>query len=515
MASTGAGLEGAGIDGARVGDGRADASRGAADAPAAGARGGARPGGPARACHDLLVALAGRLPDRALWRLRDWLAADAVVALRTALPRTLLRHRVGVTETERALLREAVSGWSGPVRLADAVLHAEVAPEPTGSFTEPGRFGWDAADLVLRALLPTVGEVGEVRRAWRTSTTGGPARVVLVSAAGDLPALTGAVQRALRAHGGTVPASRSSARAPSPPPTTARHWPRPTSSGARERRRRCPPSCRRVIPGSPGREPVASPHPRSWFDMAEAGTPQPDGPRPSTPRSRGDRGRDPAALAAWRRVADQRRRTVDKSTSPADRFSTERSPADRSPVEPPVVEAPVVEAPGVEAAVVADPPAADPPVAEAPVVGVPVVEAPVAEADTADQPVVTGRPAAARAGRPAVARPVERPREPGDDRARRRALRDDTARRPRALHRRTAGGRPTERRPPGGRPTRGRPAGLAVRPRPTGRPPGPPRPVPTVDRPAVGDPADDAAATPDRTAHGGVRLRRRPRARGP
>ena len=205
MASTGAGLEGAGIDGARVGDGRTDASRAAADAPAGGVRPGPRPGGPARAGHDLLVALAGRLPDRALWRLRDWLAADAVVALRTAVPRTLLRHRVGVTEAERALLREAVTGWRGPVRLADAVLHAEVAPEPTATFTEPGRFGWDAADLVLRALLPTVGEVGEVRRAWRTSTTSGPVRVVLVSAAGDLPALTGAVQRALRAHGGTVP----------------------------------------------------------------------------------------------------------------------------------------------------------------------------------------------------------------------------------------------------------------------------------------------------------------------
>jgi hypothetical protein len=201
VASTGAGLEGAGVDGARARDGRADPARGAADAPA----GGARPGEPGRACHDLLVALAGRVPDRALWRLRDWLAADAVVALRTAVPRTLLRHRVGVTETERALLREAVTGWRGPVRLTDAVLHADVAPEPTVTFTEAARSGWDASDLVLRALLPTVGEVGEVRRAWRTSTTGGPVRVVLVSAAGDLPALTGAVQRALRAHGGTVP----------------------------------------------------------------------------------------------------------------------------------------------------------------------------------------------------------------------------------------------------------------------------------------------------------------------
>lgn len=196
MASTGAGLEGAGIDGAAAGDDPAGETRDAADV---------RPGGAARACHDLLVALAGRVPDRPLWRLRDWLAADAAVALRTALPRTLLRHRVGVTETERALLRETVTGWRGPARLVDAVLHADAAPEPAATFADPGRAGWDAPDLVLRALLPTVGEVGEVRRAWRTGDPGEPVRVVLVSAAGDLPALTGAVQRALRAHGGPEP----------------------------------------------------------------------------------------------------------------------------------------------------------------------------------------------------------------------------------------------------------------------------------------------------------------------
>lgn len=193
MASTGAGTDSAGIDGAPV---RSGGVRDTGDA---------RPGGVPRAAHDLLVALAGRVPDRPLWRLRDWLAADAVVALRTAVPRTLLRHRVGVTETERALLREAVTGWRGPSRLVDAVLHADSAPEPTAAFVEPGRSGWDAADLVLRALLPTVGQVGEVRRAWRSGTEGGPVRVVLVSASGDLPSLTGAVQRALRAHGGNAP----------------------------------------------------------------------------------------------------------------------------------------------------------------------------------------------------------------------------------------------------------------------------------------------------------------------
>lgn len=170
---------------------------------AADTTGTAGPGGPSgsRACHDLLVALAGRVPDAALWRLRDWLAAGADTALRTAVPRTLLRHRVGVTDAERELLREAVVARRGSARLVDAVLHADAAPEPAVTFGEPGAAPWDAADLVLRAVVPAAGDVGEVRRAWRTDGS----RVVLISAAGDLAALTGIVQRALRAHGDADP----------------------------------------------------------------------------------------------------------------------------------------------------------------------------------------------------------------------------------------------------------------------------------------------------------------------
>ncbi|WP_018332811.1 hypothetical protein [Actinomycetospora chiangmaiensis] len=157
-------------------------------------------GSGSRACHDLLVALAGRVPDTALWRLRDWLSAGAGTALRTAVPRTLLRHRVGVTDAERDLLREAVAAWRGSARLVDAVLHVDAAPEPAPVFGEPGAAPWDAADLVLRAVVPATGDVGEVRRAWRAGS-----RVVLVSAAGDLAALTGIVQRTLRAHGDAAP----------------------------------------------------------------------------------------------------------------------------------------------------------------------------------------------------------------------------------------------------------------------------------------------------------------------
>jgi hypothetical protein len=163
-----------------------------------------------RASHDVLLAMAGRLPDRLLWRLRDWLSCGAHTALRTALPRALLRHRVGITEDERARLRTAVLAWGGPARLVDAVLHVDEVPEPRVGFAGAGGPGWDDTDLVLRALAPVTAGVSAVRRAWR-SEQGGPVRVVLVAADrldavhGGEAALTGAVQRALRARGEADP----------------------------------------------------------------------------------------------------------------------------------------------------------------------------------------------------------------------------------------------------------------------------------------------------------------------
>ena len=163
-----------------------------------------------RACHDVLLAMAGRLPDRLLWRLRDWLSCGAHVALRTALPRALLRHRVGVTEDERARLSTAVLAWGGPARLVDAVLHVDAPPAPAVAFAEPGAGpGWDDTDLVLRAVAPVTEGVAAIRRAWRVGPAGGPpVRVVLVAAEGTGArdaALTGALQRALRARGEADP----------------------------------------------------------------------------------------------------------------------------------------------------------------------------------------------------------------------------------------------------------------------------------------------------------------------
>ena len=85
------------------------------------------------ACHELLVRLAGGLPDRLLWRLRDWLASGAHSAVAALLPRALLRNRVGLTDEERDLLETAVAGHA-PRKLLDAVLTLTTADEPDVTF---------------------------------------------------------------------------------------------------------------------------------------------------------------------------------------------------------------------------------------------------------------------------------------------------------------------------------------------------------------------------------------------
>ena len=176
--------------------------------PTTGGSGLSGPAGPAMArasAHDLLLGLAGRLPDRLLWRLRDWLDAGAEAALRTSLPRTLLRHRVAVTDRERALLHTVVGAWGGPLRPVEAILRTDAAPEPAATFEATA--GWDSTDLVLRALVPALGEVRELRRTWRTdhaarrAAPAPPVRVVLVRAVARRPEVAGAVARCLRAHG--------------------------------------------------------------------------------------------------------------------------------------------------------------------------------------------------------------------------------------------------------------------------------------------------------------------------
>lgn len=149
-------------------------------------------------CHELLVQLAGRLPDDPLWRLRDWLASGGHASVAAVLPRALLRHRVGLTEDERGMLTASVGEWGASPRLLDAVPPL-AGPDPAVATFRP----WPDIDVAALALLAVVrGHPGclELRQAGREGQ-----RVVLVLG-GERPwLLTGTLQRLLRAHGDRTP----------------------------------------------------------------------------------------------------------------------------------------------------------------------------------------------------------------------------------------------------------------------------------------------------------------------
>ncbi len=153
-----------------------------------------------QAAHDLLVGLAGRLSDEMTWRLRDWLAAEAFGPLGEMLPRELLRQRVGLTDTERELLVRSSGEWGAARRLLEAVLPLESVPA-AGAVFAAGPDGLDVAALSVLGVVRGHPGCVELRQAWRDGTQ----RVVLVHG-GERPwALTGTLQRVLRAHGDRTP----------------------------------------------------------------------------------------------------------------------------------------------------------------------------------------------------------------------------------------------------------------------------------------------------------------------
>ncbi|GAA0925381.1 hypothetical protein [Pseudonocardia zijingensis] len=151
---------------------------------------------PDHACHELLLRLAGRLPDGILWRMRDWLADGGREVLGSTLPRELLRHRVAVTDAERDLLEQAV-GSAHP--LLDAVLPAAEPPAVDAVF-EPGDGAVDTAALSVLAVVRGHPGCIELRQGMR-----GAQRVVVVLGAERPWELAGTLQRVLRAHGDRTP----------------------------------------------------------------------------------------------------------------------------------------------------------------------------------------------------------------------------------------------------------------------------------------------------------------------
>ncbi|MEJ3655657.1 hypothetical protein WEH80_22060 [Actinomycetes bacterium KLBMP 9759] len=160
-----------------------------------------------QACHDLLVRLAGRLPDELLWRLRDWLAAEGRAAVSAMLPRELLRHRIGLSEDEREMLFASVGEWGASPRVLDAVLPQHVPDDPAVSFHASKLIGKGDVDQAALSVLAVVrGHPGcvELRQTWRGEGRK-EQRVVLVLGADRPWTLTGTLQRVLRAHGDRTP----------------------------------------------------------------------------------------------------------------------------------------------------------------------------------------------------------------------------------------------------------------------------------------------------------------------
>lgn len=157
------------------------------------------------ACHDLLVRLAGRIPDELLWRLREWLALSARTAVAGMLPRSLLRSRVGLDDDERALLATAIDGWGGSRRLLDAVPPLAVcSSDETAPGFRPAPVEFDVAGLTLLGIVRGHPGCRELARAQRLD--GDRGRDVVLVRGGERPwALAGTLGRVLRAHGERTP----------------------------------------------------------------------------------------------------------------------------------------------------------------------------------------------------------------------------------------------------------------------------------------------------------------------
>ncbi|WP_342752748.1 hypothetical protein [Actinopolyspora lacussalsi] len=162
-------------------------------------------------CHELLLRLAGRIPDESLWRYRDWLAGDAGDVMAVSLPKQLVRERIGLTDGDHRLLSEALLPMGADPAAVGAILPEEGTPRRRHTFTAaaPGDDKGDSTALVLGATLRGRPDVGEVRDSWRRDTTASSSepeqRVILVNTGGNPVELAGEIQRILRALGNHTP----------------------------------------------------------------------------------------------------------------------------------------------------------------------------------------------------------------------------------------------------------------------------------------------------------------------
>lgn len=164
-----------------------------------------------RACHELLLRLAGRLGDELLWRYRDWLSEGAIGTLARTLPKSLLKYRVDLDEPDYQLLVTGLLPYGADRNRVSSVLAVDEPVIPGYTFAPNGPAQANPVDPVstlLQAMLRGRPDVGEVRESWRGQGSDDGVtqrRVLLVTADAGQPRLTGELQRVLRVLGETQP----------------------------------------------------------------------------------------------------------------------------------------------------------------------------------------------------------------------------------------------------------------------------------------------------------------------
>lgn len=166
------------------------------------------------ACHELLIRLAGRLPDQLLWRFRDWLSEGAMGTLARTLPRSLLKHRIDLDQVEYRLLVTGLIPHGADWHQVSSALGVDEVVTNRYTFTSSAP-EWvnsvDSVPVLLHATLRGRPEVGEVRESWRhggvdsAGAERAPRRVLLVTALSGTSRLTGELQRVLRVLGEEEP----------------------------------------------------------------------------------------------------------------------------------------------------------------------------------------------------------------------------------------------------------------------------------------------------------------------
>lgn len=163
-----------------------------------------------QACHELLLRLAGRLPDSVLWRYRDWLGEGALSTLARVLPRTLLKHDIDLDQRDHRLLVAGLVSHGADWHQVSSTLGVDEADRAGYTFapTAPVKTNSvDSVSAVISAALRGRPDVGEVRECWRSAGDGRGEvkRILLVIGLSDLARLAGELQRVLRVLGEEAP----------------------------------------------------------------------------------------------------------------------------------------------------------------------------------------------------------------------------------------------------------------------------------------------------------------------